>query len=142
MIEQWNLSNIIKVNISILDGVLDIVLYWHISLVEISMNKINNLRICVLEGNLVKDPNFKTLESGNEIAIFAIAVNHENSVSYFDIEAWNDVSKQVEKLRLKKGSYAQITGDLKQERWESPNGKINSKIKIIASSLIKINGNI
>ena len=98
----------------------------------------NSMRLCILEGNLVKDPVQKVLDSGKEVALFTLAANHfgktkEESVSYFDVEVWNESARDVVKT-LKKGFRVKIYGDLKQERWEK-DGKMNSKIKIVADSL-------
>jgi single-strand DNA-binding protein len=96
----------------------------------------NNFRLCWLTGNLVKDPKKKVLNSGKEISIFTIAINHfgvneEKRVSYFDIEAWNSSAKYCN-ANLRKGLRVSLVGNLKQDRWEK-DGKINSKVKIVAT---------
>ncbi|MHB0898262.1 MAG: single-stranded DNA-binding protein, partial [Spirochaetales bacterium] len=57
----------------------------------------NSLNSILVEGNLVKDPNTKTLPSGNQVCDFTVATNRyykngeegfEKEVSYFDVEAW------------------------------------------------------
>lgn len=88
-----------------------------------------------LTGNLVKDPIIR--ETKNKVLVTAtIAHNHtKDSVSYFDVEAWNDSSNQEVIKNAKKGMKLTITGYLKQDRWEDEDKKINSKVKLIASSI-------
>lgn len=98
----------------------------------------NTNRLCIIEGNLVKDPEGKTLESGRNLAVFTLAVNHydqnkSEKVSYFDVEAWG-LEADFVMQNLIKGNLVAVVGTLRQERWEK-DGKMQSKIKIKASSI-------
>lgn len=100
----------------------------------------NSLNSILVEGNLVKDPNTKTLPSGNQVCDFTVATNRfykggeegfEKEVSYFDIEAWARLGTACAQ-NLRKGRGVRVVGRLKQDRWVDPEGKQRAKVKIVA----------
>lgn len=100
----------------------------------------NSLNSILVEGNLVKDPNTKTLPSGSQVCDFTLATNRfykngeegfEKEVSYFDIEAWSRLGTACAQ-NLKKGRGVRVVGRLKQDRWVDPEGKQRAKVKIVA----------
>ena len=100
----------------------------------------NSLNSILVEGNLVKDPNTKTLASGNQVCDFTLATNRyykageqglEEEVSYFDVEAWARLGTTCAQY-LKKGRGVRVVGRLKQDRWTDPEGKQKTKVKIVA----------
>jgi len=100
----------------------------------------NSLNSILVEGNLVKDPNTRTLPSGNQICAFTLATNRyykngnqafEDEVSYFDVEAWSRLGTTCAQY-LKKGKGVRVVGRLKQDRWTDPEGKQRTKVKIVA----------
>ncbi len=101
---------------------------------------VNSLNSILLEGNLVRDPESKTLPSGSEVCNFSIAADRfykpaegelEKEVSYFDVEAWARLGTACAQ-NLKKGRGVRVVGRLKQDRWTDPEGKTKSKVKIVA----------
>jgi single-strand DNA-binding protein len=99
----------------------------------------NSLNSILLEGNLVRDPESKTLPSGSQVCSFAVASDRffkqndaiEKEVSYFDVEAWSRLGQSCVE-NLKKGRGVRVVGRLKQDRWMDNDGKTKSKIKIVA----------
>ncbi|HET7839216.1 MAG TPA: single-stranded DNA-binding protein [Rectinemataceae bacterium] len=100
----------------------------------------NSLNSILLEGNLVRDPESKTLPTGTEVCTFAIAADRfykqaegelENEVSYFDVEAWSKLGSACAQ-NLKKGRGVRVVGRLKQDRWTDQTGKTKSRVKIVA----------
>ncbi|MBL8967338.1 MAG: single-stranded DNA-binding protein [Spirochaetaceae bacterium] len=99
----------------------------------------NSLNSILIEGNLTRDPENKTLPSGSQVCNFSVASNRfykqndelEKEVSYFDVEAWARVAQSCAET-LKKGRGVRVVGRLKQERWNDPEGKPRSKVKIVA----------
>lgn len=99
----------------------------------------NSLNSILLEGNLVKDPENKTLPSGSQVCNFAVASDRffkqndilEKEVSYFDVEAWARLGQSCAE-NLKKGRGVRVVGRLKQDRWTDGEGKTKSKVKIVA----------
>jgi single-strand DNA-binding protein len=103
---------------------------------EVRMNSLNSI---LLEGNLVRDPESKTLPTGSQVCNFAVASDRffkqndatEKEVSYFDVEAWSRLGQNCAE-NLKKGRGVRVVGRLKQDRWTDPEGKTRSKVKIVA----------
>ncbi len=100
----------------------------------------NHLNSILVEGNLVRDPNFRSTTSGNQVCDFTLATNrsykiadqkYENEVSYFDIEAWARLGSACAQ-NLKKGRGVRVVGRLKQDRWTDPEGKTHARVKIVA----------
>ena len=59
-------------------------------------------------------------------------IQHE--VSYFDVEAWGKLADSCHSL-LVKGSGVRVVGRLKQDRWNSEDGKARSRVKIVAEHI-------
>ncbi|MCT8334657.1 single-stranded DNA-binding protein [Leptospira sp. 85282-16] len=102
-----------------------------------------NLSYVILDGNLTADPEERTIAGGKSLANFTVAVNHTSNnqegkdkedVSYFEVEAWEKLGENCVEY-LKKGSKVTVMGNLKQNRWKSPEGESRSKIKVTASTV-------
>ena len=97
----------------------------------------NNLNSIIIEGNLVRDPQLKTIPNGNQVCSFAVASNRfykqndqtEKEVSFFDVETWSKLAQTCGEI-LKKGRGVRVVGRLKQDRWEDPSGKTQARVKI------------
>jgi single-strand DNA-binding protein len=88
------------------------------------MNHLNSL---LLEGNLVKGPEFTDTPDGISVCKFMIASKrfykvddeYKEEVSFFDIRAWDDIADVCKKWFGKersKGIGVRIVGRLKQDR--------------------------
>lgn len=99
----------------------------------------NSLNSIIIEGNLVRDPQLKTIPSGHQVCSFALASNRfyrqndqtEKEVSFFDVETWSKLAQTCGDV-LKKGRGVRVVGRLKQDRWEDPSGKTQARVKIVA----------
>ncbi len=99
----------------------------------------NNLNSILIEGNLTKDPVLKTTANGGSVCDFGVASNrwfkqndeYEKEVSFFDVETWSKLAQTCYST-LKKGRGVRVVGRLKQDRWNDPDGKVHSKVKIVA----------
>jgi single-strand DNA-binding protein len=102
----------------------------------------NNLNSILIEGNLVKDPLLRSTTKGTQICSMRIASNRyykqdnqtpgfEKEVSFFDVESW---AKLAEACYSKghKGRGVRVVGRLKEDRWNSVDGKPQSRITIVA----------
>ena len=100
------------------------------------------MNICIIKGNVTRDPEVKFLQTGTVVASFGMAVNRKwkddqgnqkEEVSFFDVEAWGKTAETVAQW-FKKGSPILITGRLKQETWDDKQtGQKRSKVKIVLS---------
>jgi single-strand DNA-binding protein len=99
----------------------------------------NNLNSILIEGNLVKDPLFRTTTKGTSLCTFTLASNRyykqdaglERETSFFDVETWSKLADNCKSLG-RKGRGARVVGRLKQERWNDAEGKLHTRIRIIA----------
>jgi single-strand DNA-binding protein len=93
----------------------------------------------LIEGNMVRDPLFKSTPKGTPVCTFSVASNRfykqdsglEKEVSFFDVETWAKLAENCGNLG-RKGRGVRVVGRLKQERWNDGDGKPRSKIKIVA----------
>jgi single-strand DNA-binding protein len=99
----------------------------------------NNLNSVLVEGNLVRDPEYRVTPKGTPVCTFSIATNRyfnqgsgmEKEVSYFQVETWSKLAESVNK-QGRKGRTILVVGRLKQERWQDGEGKQNSRIIVVA----------
>ncbi len=99
----------------------------------------NSLNSILMEGNLTRDPVLTKTPKGTPVCTLSLASNRYyklddesiDEVSFFDVEVW---ARQAEVCaeHLSKGRGVRIVGRLKQDRWDDSEGKIRSKIKIVA----------
>jgi single-strand DNA-binding protein len=99
----------------------------------------NNLNSILLEGNLVRDPLLRATSKGTSLCTFTLASNRffrqdsgmEKEVSFFDVETWAKLAEHCYN-QGRKGRGVRVVGRLKQDRWNSVDGKAHSKIAIVA----------
>ncbi|MDR1955404.1 MAG: single-stranded DNA-binding protein [Treponema sp.] len=99
----------------------------------------NNLNSILIEGNLVRDPLFRSTPKGTPVCTFSLASNRiykkdsglEEEVSFFNVETWAKLAENCYNLGHK-GRGVRIVGRLKQERWNDTEGKAHSKVTIVA----------
>jgi single-strand DNA-binding protein len=99
----------------------------------------NSLNSILLEGNLTRDPELSKTPKGTPVCNFCVASNRYykqdeegvNEVSFFDVEVWSRLAESCAE-HLTKGRGVRVVGRLKQDRWEDPEGKPRSRIKIVA----------
>ncbi|MBN2442218.1 MAG: single-stranded DNA-binding protein [Spirochaetales bacterium] len=99
----------------------------------------NSLNSILLEGNLVRDPEFTHTPKGTPICKFAIASNRfykiedkfQEEVSFFNVTAWAKVAERCNE-RLKKGKGVRVVGRLKQDRWKGNDGIAKSLVYVVA----------
>jgi single-strand DNA-binding protein len=102
----------------------------------------NNLNSVIVEGNLTKDADFDSTQKGTGFCTFSVATNRyfksgeeiQHEVSYFDVEAWGKLADSCRSL-LVKGAGVRVVGRLKQDRWNSEDGKAKSRVKIVAEHI-------
>jgi single-strand DNA-binding protein len=99
----------------------------------------NNLNSVLIEGNLVRDPQYRTTAKGTAVCNFTIASNRfyrmdsnlEKEVGFFDVETWSKLAENCNTLG-KKGRGVRVVGRLKQDRWQDADGTARSRIAIVA----------
>ena len=99
----------------------------------------NNLNSILIEGNMVRDPLFRSTPKGTPVCNFSIASNRfyrhdsgfEKEVGFFDVEAWGKLA-DVCSTQGRKGRGVRVVGRLKQDRWTGTDGKNHTRVAIVA----------
>jgi single-strand DNA-binding protein len=99
----------------------------------------NNLNSILIEGNMVRDPLYRTTPKGTHVCTFTLASNRyfkqdsgfEREVGFFDVETWSKLADTCYN-QGHKGRGVRVVGRLKQDRWNGPDGKPRTKISIVA----------
>lgn len=95
-----------------------------------------------LVGNLTRDPETKTLQSGTAVCKFRIASNHtytsngekKEEALFVDVEAWGNQADACGRL-LSKGRQVLVSGRLKIEEYETQSGERRQAIVIVATTV-------
>lgn len=100
-------------------------------------------------GNLTRDPEVISLDSGAKVASFSIACNEaykdrntgerKESVEYVNIVLWRGLAEIAERW-LKKGSQVYIEGKLTTRSWEK-DGEKRYTTEVVGNNLVMLGGN-
>lgn len=102
-----------------------------------------NLNKVILVGRLTKDPEIRSLSTGQEVVTFSLAtdryfIDKENvkkrETEFHNIVLFGKLAK-IASLYLKKGSLTLIEGRLRTRSWKNSDGKTVSKTEIIGEKL-------
>ncbi|MFV2039006.1 MAG: single-stranded DNA-binding protein [Acidimicrobiales bacterium] len=90
-------------------------------------------------GNITRDPELRFTQGGSAVANFGLAWNRksrdgEETVSFFDVTAWNQLAENVSES-LSKGMRVVVYGRLDQRSWQTSEGDKRSKVEIIADEI-------
>ena len=102
-----------------------------------------NLNKVFVLGNLTRDPEIRTLPSGQSVASFGIATNRfftdksgqkQQQTEYHNIVLFGKLA-EIAKSFLTKGSLALIEGRLQTRSWEDSSGNKRSRTEIVAERI-------
>lgn len=107
----------------------------------------NYLNRATIIGNLTRDPEVKTLPSGQTVASFGVATNlvwkdsqtkeEKKIVEFHNIVAWRRLGEICGQY-LKKGGKVYIEGRLQTRSWDDQNGTKRYRTEIIADNMIML----
>jgi single-strand DNA-binding protein len=101
----------------------------------------------VLMGNLTRDPELRTIPSGQNVASFSLAVNRswknasgeqQEAVDYIDCNIWGKPAEIITQY-MKKGSAILVSGRLQQRTWEQE-GQKRSKVEVVVEDFNFVGG--
>lgn len=101
-----------------------------------------NLNMVALSGNLTRDPETRTTQSGKKVLSFSIAVNDrrkkkdgewEDYANFVDVTYFGANAESLGKI-MNKGMYACLSGKLRFSKWER-DGETRSKLEVIADNI-------
>jgi single-strand DNA-binding protein len=102
-----------------------------------------NINSVVVTGNLTKDPELRSLQSGTAVCKLRIAVNSRrkdqsgewvDKPNYFDVTVWGAQGENCNTY-LSKGRPVAVQGRLEWREWESQDGGKRQAVEIIADSV-------
>ena len=102
-----------------------------------------NLNKACIIGNVTRDPEIRTLPSGQPVATFGVATNRfwkdqsgnkKQSVEFHNVVAFGRLA-EISKQYLGKGKLVYAEGRLQTRTWESPDGSKRNRTEIIVERM-------
>lgn len=85
------------------------------------------LNKCMLIGNVGKDPEIKTLQSGKKFASFSLATSkryrdnngeQKEQTTWHNIVVWGKLAEVIEQLNVAKGTSLYVEGEITTRSWD------------------------
>lgn len=101
----------------------------------------------ILMGNLTRDPELRTIPSGQSVCSFSLALNRsfkgsdgnwQEATDYIDVVAWGPLGERVSQY-LTKGRPCLVNGRLQSRSWEQ-DGQKRSKVEVVAQDVTFLGG--
>jgi single-strand DNA-binding protein len=103
----------------------------------------------ILMGNLTRDPELRTIPSGQSVCSFSLALNRsfkgadgnwQEATDYVDVVAWGPLGERVAQY-LSKGRPCLVNGRLQSSSWEDKQtGQKRSKLEVNAQDVTFLGG--
>ncbi|MDD4996316.1 MAG: single-stranded DNA-binding protein [Patescibacteria group bacterium] len=103
-----------------------------------------NVNKAIVVGNLTRDPETRTIPSGQNVTSFSVATNRfwtdketgekKKQAEYHNIIAWGRLGEIVQNF-MKKGGLIYVEGRLQTRNWQDQQGAKRSRTEIIAEKL-------
>lgn len=97
----------------------------------------------ILVGNMARDPELRTIPSGQSVASFAVATNRvwqnsdgeqQEQADFHNIVAWGKLAELASQY-LAKGRKVMVVGRLQTRSWEGEDGKKNYRTEVVANDI-------
>src|SRR6266516_121564 len=101
---------------------------------------VNNLNTVAITGNLVRDPELKTIPNGTAVCKLRVAVNGSQKdaagewvpkPNFFDVNVWGKQGESCAQF-LEKGGAVAVEGRLDWHEWEAQDGGKRQAVEIVA----------
>jgi len=101
----------------------------------------------ILMGNLTRDPELRTIPSGQSVCSFSLALNRsykdakgewQEATDYVDVTAWAALGERVAQY-VTKGRPVLVSGRLQSRSWEQ-DGQKRSKVEVVAQDVTFLGG--
>jgi single-strand DNA-binding protein len=109
----------------------------------------SNINRVVITGNLTRDPELRSLPSGNSVCSLRVACNGrrrnpstqewEDQPNYFDVTVWGAQGDNCSRF-LSKGRGVAIDGRLQWREWTDKEGQKRQSVDIVADSVQFLGG--
>lgn len=108
-----------------------------------------DLNKVMIIGRLTRDPESKTIPSGQMVSTFSVATNRQwtdrqsnekkSQTEYHNIVAWRRLAEICNQY-LRKGSQVYLEGHLQTRSWDDPSGVKKYRTEIVADNMIMLGG--
>lgn len=107
-----------------------------------------SLNRAMIIGNLTRDPEVRTIPSGQNVASFGVATNHawtdsagqkQEKAEFHNIVAWGKLADICGQY-LAKGRKVYIEGRIQSREWEAQDGTKKNRTEIVAETMIMLDG--
>lgn len=98
------------------------------------------MQILTIIGNLVRDPETRTTQSGNSVCSFTVAVNRrrktegQQEADFFRVSAWNQLGENCQKY-LAKGRKVCVVGTVSAHAYTTQDGKAGASLEVMANNV-------
>src|SRR4051812_32231359 len=108
----------------------------------------SNINRVVVTGNLTRDPELRSLQSGTSVCSLRIAVNTrrkgasgdwEDKANYFDVTVWGAQGENCARY-LAKGRPVAVDGRLEWREWQDKEGNKRQSVDIVADTVQFLGG--
>jgi single-strand DNA-binding protein len=109
----------------------------------------SNINRVVITGNLTRDPELRSLPSGNSVCSLRVACNGrrrnpstqdwEDQPNYFDVTVWGAQGENCHRF-LSKGRPIAVDGRLQWREWTDKEGNKRQSVDIVADSVQFLGG--
>lgn len=106
-----------------------------------------NLNKVMLIGNLTRDPESRTIPSGQTVATYSVATNRRwtdqktgekrEASEFHNCVAWGKLA-EISQQYLKKGGKVYIEGRLQTRSWDDPTGVKKYRTEIVVENMIML----
>ena len=103
-----------------------------------------DLNKAMIIGNLTRDPELKTIPSGQQVASFGVATNRQwknqsgetqEAAEFHNVVVWGKLAEICSQY-LAKGRRAYFEGRLQTDQWEAQDGSKRSRTQLVAQDMI------
>ena len=87
-------------------------------------------------GNLTRDPETRTIQSGINVCSFTVAVNRRNQegADFFRVSAWRQLGDNCQKY-LSKGRKVAVVGSVSVSTYQAQDGTTRASMEVIANNV-------
>jgi single-strand DNA-binding protein len=105
-----------------------------------------NLNRATVIGRLTRDPELRTIPSGQSVCDFSVATNRrwtnregeqQDEVEFHNVVVWGKLAEIASQV-LGKGRLAYVEGRLQTRSWEAQDGNQRQRTEIVADNLISL----
>lgn len=106
----------------------------------ISLNKVH------LIGNITRDPELRTIPSGQSVTNFGVATNRRyknaqgelvDDVQFHEIVAWGKLAEIINQI-FRRGSKIYVEGRLQTRSWEAQDGSKRQRTEVVMESFVPL----